>query len=349
MTLAINTLPIEKIQAFMACARRMAKQSDKISGAVVVYERAIGWEIIGKGATAVEVSNNPLAEADIIAIQQAARQLGTADLDGAILFSTSLPSNAAYASCWTSNIHTIIVDQDPVTKRDFADFSLPVEARSVSAQRFDPTQVAEARNIIFEWARRWPDDPLLSAMDTNNKALPTSTLSLAPPAIDSRLAKPLGSLPEIPVHLHRQFIEKAIGLSKAALERKSNGLPVGAPFGAVVVRMNTSGDWEVAGEGFNHVNEKLDVTSHGEIEAIRHFCESHDRELLKQSVIYTSCEPCAICYSVIKETGIRRMYYGNGLQDTAQLFDLSGQYQWMSLPDARRCESFHEICKKGTN
>jgi tRNA(Arg) A34 adenosine deaminase TadA len=76
-------------QAFMARAfemRRLAiERGDQPYGAVVVRER----RIVGEAPSAVIVANDPTAHAELEAIRDAARRLGTRDLSGCELYGTS--------------------------------------------------------------------------------------------------------------------------------------------------------------------------------------------------------------------------------------------------------------------
>ena len=76
-------------QAFMGRAfemrRRAIERGDQPYGAVVVRD----GRIVGEAASAVVVANDPTAHAEMEAIRDAARRLGTRDLSGCELFGTS--------------------------------------------------------------------------------------------------------------------------------------------------------------------------------------------------------------------------------------------------------------------
>jgi tRNA(Arg) A34 adenosine deaminase TadA len=76
-------------KAFMARAfelRELAiRRGDQPYGAVVVR----GERIVGEAASAVIVANDPTAHAEMEAIRDAARRLGTRDLSGCELYGTS--------------------------------------------------------------------------------------------------------------------------------------------------------------------------------------------------------------------------------------------------------------------
>src|SRR5262249_51830327 len=68
----------------------------------------------------------------------------------------------------------------------------------------------------------------------------------------------------------------------------------GGPFGAVVVK-----DGQIIGVGRNQVTAKNDPTAHAEIQAIREACEFLDSYQLTDCELYTSCEPCPMCFGAI--------------------------------------------------
>ena len=76
-------------QAFMARAfllrERAILRGDQPFGAVVVRD----GRIVGEAASAVVVANDPTAHAEMEAIRDAARRLGTRDLSGCELYGTS--------------------------------------------------------------------------------------------------------------------------------------------------------------------------------------------------------------------------------------------------------------------
>ncbi len=103
------------------------------------------------------------------------------------------------------------------------------------------------------------------------------------------------------------FMAAAIALSRGALDRDG-----AAPFGAVVVK-----DGRIVGEGLNQSRARHDPTSHGEVEAIRAACRALETTDLSDCDLYSSCEPCAMCVAVMTLSGIRKLYYGATLADSA--------------------------------
>jgi tRNA(adenine34) deaminase len=77
------------------------------------------------------------------------------------------------------------------------------------------------------------------------------------------------------------------------------------PVGSVIVR-----DGEALGSGQNRQNSGGDVTTHGELEAIRSAIGAHGAERITGATLYTTMEPCPMCAWALKLAGIRRLVLG---------------------------------------
>lgn len=104
-------------------------------------------------------------------------------------------------------------------------------------------------------------------------------------------------------------------MSEAIKEARS-GIKVGdgGPFGAVVVK-----DGVVVGRGHNKVIGSNDPTAHGEIIAIRDAAKNLGRFELSDCELYTTCEPCPMCYAAIHWARIPVVYFGCTKNDAAEL------------------------------
>lgn len=107
------------------------------------------------------------------------------------------------------------------------------------------------------------------------------------------------------------LMQRAIALSAQALTT-----PGTEPFAALIVK-----DGKVVGEGFNHSVANFDPTSHGEIEAVRDACRKLATVNLSGCVIYTTCEPCALCVAAMHIAGIGQMYYAATLDQSGEAFE----------------------------
>ncbi len=113
------------------------------------------------------------------------------------------------------------------------------------------------------------------------------------------------------------FMTRAIQLS---LEGVQSGH--GGPFGAVIVR-----EGRIIAEGMNQVTSTNDPTAHAEIQAIRQACKTLGVFELKDCELYTSCEPCPMCFGAIYWARLSRIYFANTAQDAADIgFDDSFIY-----------------------
>ena len=108
--------------------------------------------------------------------------------------------------------------------------------------------------------------------------------------------------------MNQTLMREAIGL---ALENLAN--TSGGPFGAVIVR-----DGEIVGRGRNEVVPRRDPTAHAEVTAIREACQEIGSHRLDGCQIYSSCEPCPMCWSAIHWARLDRVWYGATRADAAR-------------------------------
>jgi tRNA(Arg) A34 adenosine deaminase TadA len=89
---------------FVVEAARMKRDAiasgDQPFGAVVI----IGDTIVGYGPSRVVIDRNPNAHAERVALWDALRRLGTRDLSGAVIYSTSRPCSVCEKALAESNI-----------------------------------------------------------------------------------------------------------------------------------------------------------------------------------------------------------------------------------------------------
>ncbi|MCQ2349698.1 MAG: nucleoside deaminase [Paludibacteraceae bacterium] len=123
-----------------------------------------------------------------------------------------------------------------------------------------------------------------------------------------------------------KFLKKAVALSER------NAKHGGGPFGAVIVK-----DGEVVATGCNRVTHRCDPTAHAEIMAIRNAARKLKNFNLEGCEIYSSCEPCPMCFSAIYWAHIDTVYYANTRYDAAAIgFDDSYIYDEIPLPAEKR-------------
>ncbi|WP_207783970.1 deaminase [Micromonospora globispora] len=88
------------------------------------------------------------------------------------------------------------------------------------------------------------------------------------------------------------------------------------PFVAVVVR-----DGTVIGAGANTTLVDHDPTAHGEVAAIRDATRRTGSPDLAGAVVYSSCEPCAICRTVAAAAGVREIVFAVGKEAVPAAID----------------------------
>src|SRR5574344_1626328 len=76
------------------------------------------------------------------------------------------------------------------------------------------------------------------------------------------------------------------------------------PVGALVIYNN-----EIIGLGYNTRQKKYDVCGHAEINAIRQAEKKLKDWRLNDCKLYSTLEPCEMCYKIIKECRIKKVYY----------------------------------------
>lgn len=107
---------------------------------------------------------------------------------------------------------------------------------------------------------------------------------------------------------HEQFVRQAIALAGQARGAGNH------PFGALLAL-----DGQVVITATNSVITDQDPTAHAETNLVAQAIRQLSRELIGRTVLYTSCEPCAMCVGKIYWAGIRAVVYGLSSQELAVL------------------------------
>jgi guanine deaminase len=125
----------------------------------------------------------------------------------------------------------------------------------------------------------------------------------------------------------REYMAQAIKLMRQAgvVDR------TGGPFGAVVVK-----DGEILGAAGNSVLRDNDPTGHAEMNAIRAACKKVGSPHVAGATLYSSCEPCPMCYSTAYWARVGKIFYGAEWKDYKDLFDDQAIDQDMKKPMAPR-------------
>lgn len=103
------------------------------------------------------------------------------------------------------------------------------------------------------------------------------------------------------------FMQRAIDLAV-----HNAGTGKGGPFGALVVRSG-----QLIAEAVNTVTSDSDPTAHAEVNAIRSACAKLQSFELTGCDLYTSCEPCPMCFGAIYWARLDRVFYAGTRADAA--------------------------------
>ena len=106
----------------------------------------------------------------------------------------------------------------------------------------------------------------------------------------------------------------------------------GGPFGAVIARQG-----EIIAEASNCVTIDCDPTAHAEVSVIRKAAQALHTFDLSGCEIFTSCEPCPMCFGAIYWARLDKICYANDRKDAAAIgFDDDFIYQEIALAPEKR-------------
>jgi guanine deaminase len=100
-----------------------------------------------------------------------------------------------------------------------------------------------------------------------------------------------------------------------AIKKAREGMKKGqTPFGACIVK-----NGKVVALSHNVVWKTTDITAHAEVTAIRAACKKLKTVNLSGCIIYSTCEPCPMCFSAIHWARIEKIYYGTNITDAKKI------------------------------
>lgn len=100
-----------------------------------------------------------------------------------------------------------------------------------------------------------------------------------------------------------------------AIEKARAGIAAGqSPFGACIVRGR-----DVVSCEHNVVWQSTDSTAHAEVHAIRAACAKLGSIDLSGCTIYSTCEPCPMCFGACHWAHLSRVVYGASIADAAAI------------------------------
>ena len=98
---------------------------------------------------------------------------------------------------------------------------------------------------------------------------------------------------------------------RLAIAKTRQGIRAGqTPFGACIVKRG-----KVIACAHNTVWKTTDITAHAEVAAIRLACRKLGTIDLSDCEIYSTCEPCPMCFSAIHWAKMERIIYGAEIAD----------------------------------
>ena len=101
-------------------------------------------------------------------------------------------------------------------------------------------------------------------------------------------------------HTKEYFMKRALLEANKAKEKDE------VPIGCVIVKDN-----QIIARGHNNRENKNDVSSHAEMEAIRKANKKLNSWRLVDCDLYVTIEPCLMCMGAIYQSHIRNVYYGS--------------------------------------
>ncbi|MEM0437874.1 MAG: nucleoside deaminase [Candidatus Micrarchaeia archaeon] len=105
-----------------------------------------------------------------------------------------------------------------------------------------------------------------------------------------------------------KFMRMAIRSAEAGIRKKEGG-----PFGACIIDARG----KVLAVAHNTVWKSCDPTAHAEINAIRKASRRLNTINLSGCTIYSTCEPCPMCFSAIHWAKIKNIVYGATIDDAS--------------------------------
>jgi tRNA(Arg) A34 adenosine deaminase TadA len=107
---------------------------------------------------------------------------------------------------------------------------------------------------------------------------------------------------------HETFVRRAIALASQARDEGNH------PFGALLVL-----DGQVVLTARNSVNTDHDPTGHAETNLVDRAIAELSSNQIRHAILYTSCEPCAMCVGKMYWAGIRSVVYALSAAELALL------------------------------
>lgn len=102
--------------------------------------------------------------------------------------------------------------------------------------------------------------------------------------------------------IHEKYMRSALEVAHLAFNDRE------VTIGCILVYKD-----EIIATGYNETNKQNDATRHAELIAFEKIFQKYPSnylDILKQTTLYVTCEPCIMCASAIKMMGIPLVVYG---------------------------------------
>ena len=104
-----------------------------------------------------------------------------------------------------------------------------------------------------------------------------------------------------------RWMREAIAVAQEAIGKGQT------PFGCCIVRGG-----EVLARAHNEVWARTDITAHAEVAALRRACQAAGDVHLRGATVYTTTEPCPMCFAACHWAAVDRVVYGARIPDAAR-------------------------------
>lgn len=135
-------------------ARQAASEDEVPVGAVVVHESADGSRVVGRGHNRRERAQDPLGHAELVAITEAAKTLGTWRLSECTLYVTLEPCPMCLGACQQARLKAVTYGAlDPKGGAISLGYRLHEDARTHHRFAITHEDSAESAEILREFFR----------------------------------------------------------------------------------------------------------------------------------------------------------------------------------------------------
>lgn len=138
-------------------ARGNLEKGGRPFGAVLVKD----GEVIASGVNEILTTNDPTAHAELLAVREASRKLGSPNLAGTTMYASGNPCPMCMAAMRMAGVSEVVFaysndDGEPFglsTAAVYADLAKPFAEQSMKI-RYEPTRLDTRPDIYVEWKRR---------------------------------------------------------------------------------------------------------------------------------------------------------------------------------------------------